>query len=236
MKKVRLDDLIDGILTAHPDQPLDQLTSAVLTAQHFEDIADHLIGHFVDRARHSGASWSEIGESLGVTKQAAQQRFTPKASQEMFSRFTDKARAVLVRSMELTRDSNRSEIEPAHIALALADVPDSLALHALATQGVTVEALRAALAPQVAGPEDAPEPPVLIPYSGAAKKVIELSVREAVRLGHNYVGTEHILLALLIEKSGTPAVFDALNIDAVAIGSFINDALATIANSGDAAK
>src|SRR6476646_1638790 len=132
MTKVRLDDLIDGIRTAHPDQPLDQLTSAVLTAQHFEDIADHLIGHFVDRARHSGASWSEIGESLGVTKQAAQQRFTPKARQEMFSRFTDKARTVLVRSMELTRATNHSEIEPAHIALALADVPDSLALHALA--------------------------------------------------------------------------------------------------------
>src|SRR6476646_2218772 len=147
MTKVRLDDLIDGIRTAHPDQPLDQLTSAVLTAQHFEDIADHLIGHFVDRARHSGASWSEIGESLGVTKQAAQQRFTPKASQEMFSRFTEKARTVLVQSMEQARLGNHSEIEPAHIALALLVVPDSFAVRALADRGITPDALRAALTP-----------------------------------------------------------------------------------------
>ncbi|MET0459721.1 MAG: ATP-dependent Clp protease ATP-binding subunit, partial [Ilumatobacteraceae bacterium] len=57
---VRLDDLIDAIRRVHPDV-LDQLSDAVLAAEHLGDVADHLVGHFVDQARRSGASWSDIG-------------------------------------------------------------------------------------------------------------------------------------------------------------------------------
>lgn len=92
MMKLRLDDLIDGIRTQYPDQPLDQLTAAVLTADHMGELADHLIGHFVDQARRSGASWTEIGGRIGVTKQGAQQRFTPKDDPNMFTRFTGRRR------------------------------------------------------------------------------------------------------------------------------------------------
>src|SRR3954453_21151439 len=100
---VRLDDLIDGIKRAHPDA-LDQLADAVLAADHLGEVADHLIGHFVDQARRSGASWTEIGQSMGVTKQAAQKRFVPKAGAEPaqldpnegFARFTTRARNVVV--------------------------------------------------------------------------------------------------------------------------------------------
>ena len=74
---VRLDDLIAGIKKARPDV-LDQLSDAVVAADHLGDVADHLIGHFVDQARRSGASWTDIGRSMGVTKQAAQKRFIPK--------------------------------------------------------------------------------------------------------------------------------------------------------------
>src|SRR6478752_1017166 len=76
---VRLDDLIDAIKKVHTDA-LDQLSDAVIAADHLGEVADHLIGHFVDQARRSGASWSEIGRSMGVTKQAAQKRFVPKES------------------------------------------------------------------------------------------------------------------------------------------------------------
>ena len=72
--QVRLDDLIAGIKKSHTDS-LDQLSGAVLVAEYLGDVADHLIGHFVDQARRSGASWTEIGRSMGVSKQAAQQRF-----------------------------------------------------------------------------------------------------------------------------------------------------------------
>jgi hypothetical protein len=234
MAKLRLDDLIDGIRTAHPDHPLDQLTSAVLTAQHITDIADHLIGHFVDSARHSGASWSEIGECLGVTKQAAQQRFTPKANEMMFSRFTEKARTALFQSMEEARAGNHSEIEPAHIAIAVAAVPDSFATRILADQGVSATAVRTALQAQAVAPAGASEPPAMIPYSAASKKAIELSVREAVRLGHNYVGTEHMLLALLTQSPETPSVLADLNVDVAAAEEFLTAALASISPSGQA--
>src|SRR3954449_9457127 len=100
---VRLDDLIEGITKVPTDAP-DQLSDAVLAADHLGEVADHLIGHFVDQARRSGASWTEIGRSMGVTKQAAQKRFVPKGSGEPaaldpsqgFGRFTDRARNVVV--------------------------------------------------------------------------------------------------------------------------------------------
>ena len=63
-------------------EPLEQLTDAVLAAESLGEIADHLIGHFVDQARRSGASWTDIGKCMGVTKQAAQKRFVPKARLE----------------------------------------------------------------------------------------------------------------------------------------------------------
>ena len=75
---VRLDEMINAIKTVHGDV-LDQLADAVLAAEHLGEIADHLIGHFVDQARRSGASWTYIGKSMGVTKQAAQKRFVPRA-------------------------------------------------------------------------------------------------------------------------------------------------------------
>src|SRR5438309_11712426 len=98
---VRLDDLIDAIKKVHSDA-LDQLTDAVLAADHLGEVADHLIGHFVDQARRSGASWTDIGRSMGVTKQAAQKRFVPKEPGSVgdldpsqgFSRFTPRARNV----------------------------------------------------------------------------------------------------------------------------------------------
>src|SRR3954454_11851530 len=104
---VRLDDLIAAIKQGRPDV-LDQLSDAVLAGDHLGDVADHLVGHFVDQARRSGASWTEIGRSMGVTKQAAQKRFVPKAADEQsaldpsqgFGRFTDRARKVVVVSQE----------------------------------------------------------------------------------------------------------------------------------------
>src|SRR3954469_1526890 len=94
---VRLDDLINAIKSVHSD-PLEQLTDAAMAADHLGDVADHLVGHFVDQARRSGASWRDIGASMGVTKQAVQKRFVAKDPGEIsidanqgFSRFTIRA-------------------------------------------------------------------------------------------------------------------------------------------------
>src|SRR3712207_9520368 len=96
---VKLDDLITTIKKVHTE-PLDQLADAVLAADHLGELADHLVGHFVDQARRSGASWTDIGRAMGVTKQAARKRFVPKnpgdatdpAANAGFGRFTERAR------------------------------------------------------------------------------------------------------------------------------------------------
>ena len=196
---VRLDDLIAAIKKVH-EEPLEQLQDAVLAGEHLGDVADHLIGHFVDQARRSGASWTDIGRSMGVTRQAAQKRFVPKEGNDLdpsqgFNRYTPRARNTVMAAHQEAQTAHHAEGLPEHLVLGLLAEPQGLAVKAITEQGVTVpavaEAARAALPPAV---EDAPE---LVPYGPAAKKVLELTFREALRLGHNYIGTEHILLALL---------------------------------------
>jgi Clp amino terminal domain, pathogenicity island component len=195
---VRLDDLINAIKKVHTDE-LDQLADAVLAADHLGDLADHLIGHFVDQARRSGASWTEIGKSMGVSKQAAQKRFVPKPETAVldpdagFARFTPRARNLVVLAQNNANAAGNAEIQPEHLLLALLEDADSLGCLLLTRGGVDIDALREA----VALPERVDEPPSLVPFSGQARKVLELTFREALRLGHNYIGTEHILLALL---------------------------------------
>jgi ATP-dependent Clp protease ATP-binding subunit ClpA len=137
---VRLDDLINVIKTAH-DEPLEQLTDAMLAAEALGDVADHLIGHFVDQARRSGASWTDIGKCMGVTKQAAQKRFVPRTetnpldASEGFSRFTPRARNVVVESQNKAHAAGNDEITPAHLLLGLFTDPASLAVRLLAGHG-----------------------------------------------------------------------------------------------------
>ncbi|MFJ2394938.1 MULTISPECIES: Clp protease N-terminal domain-containing protein [unclassified Streptomyces] len=201
---VRLDDLIEAIKKVHTDA-LDQLQDAVIAADHLGDVADHLIGHFVDQARRSGASWTDIGRSMGVTRQAAQKRFVPKAESDLdpsqgFGRYTPRARNVVMAAHAAAKTSGNAEGLPEHLVLGLLAEPGGLAALAITAQGVTLEALHAAAT--AALPPAAAEVPELVPYGPAAKKVLELTFREALRLGHNYIGTEHILLALLEHENG----------------------------------
>ena len=193
---VRLDDLIGVIKQVHTE-PLDRLTDAVLAAETLGDVADHLIGHFVDQARRSGASWTEIGKCMGVTKQAAQKRFVPKVDAALdpdagFGRFTPRARNVVVEAQNKAHDAGNAEIQPAHLLLALFTDPNGLAAKLLAGQGIDADAVGKA----ITLPERVDDVPVLIPFNGQARKALELTFRQALRLGHNYIGTEHLLLAL----------------------------------------
>ena len=200
---VRLDELINAIKQVHPDV-LDQLADAVLAAEHLGEIADHLIGHFVDQARRSGASWTDIGKSMGVTKQAAQKRFVPRAEptaldpEQGFGRFTPRARNAVVVAQNAAHEAANCEITPDHLLLGVLGDPAALAAVLLSRQRVEAETVRAA----VALPPACPETPELIPFSGPARKALELTFREALRLGHNYIGTEHLLLALLELEDG----------------------------------
>ncbi|PJE14128.1 Clp protease N-terminal domain-containing protein [Mycobacterium sp.] len=201
---VRLDELINAIKKVHTDA-LDQLADAVLTSETLGEVADHLIGHFVDQARRSGASWTEIGKAMGVTKQAAQKRFVPRAEatpldpEQGFGRFTPRARGAVVAAQNVAHEAGNAEITPNHLLLGTLSDPAALATVLLRLQKIDT----AALQKSIELPAAAEETPSLIPFSGPARKALELTFREALRLGHNYIGTEHLLLALLELEDGT---------------------------------
>ncbi|MGW1678883.1 Clp protease N-terminal domain-containing protein [Saccharopolyspora sp. NPDC002376] len=230
---VSLDQLIAAIKKVHGDA-LEQLSSAVVAGEHLGEVADHLIGHFVDQARRSGASWTDIGKSMGVSKQAAQKRFVPKGPGEIsdldpsqgFSRFTPRARNVVVLSQKEAREAGNVEIRPEHLVLGLLAESDGLGAKAIVAQGVSLDAVRQEMLGAL--PEPVDEVPHLIPFDGAAKKVLELTFREALRLGHNYIGTEHVLLALLENEAGA-GVLSGLGIEKAACEGSIAAALAEIA-------
>lgn len=204
---IRLDDLIGAIVQVH-DDPLEQLQSAMIAADHLGDVADHLIGHFVDQARRSGASWTDIGRSMGVTKQAARKRFVPKGpgegndldASQGFQRFTPRAKHVVVAAHDLAIAGDHAFVTAGHLTLGLLAEPDAVAGRILTDLGATSEAVHAA----VVLPDAVDDPPrAFVPYDDSAKKSLELTFREALRLGHNYVGTEHLLLALLEHEDGS---------------------------------
>jgi hypothetical protein len=200
---VRLDDLIAAVHAAYPDgDPLTHLSDAVIVADRLSDNADHLVGHFVDQARRAGASWTEIGRSMGVTKQAAQKRFVPRSSPDVpelgnWSRFTDRARTALASAQRLAAAGQFEQVQPGHLLLGLLSEPEGLAARALAPQA-PLDRIAAAVAATL-GTGEHDHHGETVPFSPDARRVLAITLREALRLGHNYVGTEHVLLALMQE-------------------------------------
>ncbi len=189
---IRLDDLIRYVKDQQPDgTPLDHLSDAVVVAEQVGEIADHLIGHFVDQARRSGASWTGIGQSMGVSKQAAQKRFTDTG----MDRFTDRAKVVVLKAQNCARDHGHDQVSTEHLLFGLLSEWDGLAGMVLEELGVTKQAVENGLAEIM--PARGERKHFHVPFTPGMKKVRELTIAEAERLGHNYVGTEHILLGLL---------------------------------------
>ncbi|MFC9313914.1 Clp protease N-terminal domain-containing protein [Streptomyces nigra] len=231
---VRLDELIAAIKKVH-EEPLDQLQDAVIAADHLGEVADHLIGHFVDQARRSGASWTDIGRSMGVTRQAAQKRFVPKEGNDLdpqqgFGRYTPRARNVVMAAHNEAIAARNPEGRPEHLVLGLLAEPDGIAARAITARGVLLDTVRQAAAEAL--PPAADEIPELIPYGSGAKKVLELTFREALRLGHNYIGTEHILLALLEFENGS-GVLSGLGLTKEDAEAYVTEALSQYLRSGE---
>src|SRR6201984_1739824 len=121
----------------------------------------------------------------------------------LFERFTDRARRVLVLAQEEARLLNHNFIGTEHILLGLIHEGEGVAAKALESLGVSLEAVREKVEGLLGrGQQD---PAGHIPFTPRAKKVLELSLREALQLGHNYIGTEHILLGLIREGDGVAA-------------------------------
>ncbi len=192
----RLQDLITAVERQAGDDPLHRLTAASALAADLAHTADGLLGHFVDSARRSGQPWSRIGVALGVTRQAVQQRFV----EPDLTRFTDGARRAVTLAGEAARRRDRPATELEHLLLGLSAVPRSVAATVLVAAGASPDVIEGHLGEPRIGRAESPGDqaaavPPLAPKAG--RLLSEGAPGEAATLGHNYVGTEHVLLALL---------------------------------------
>jgi ATP-dependent Clp protease ATP-binding subunit ClpA len=121
----------------------------------------------------------------------------------MFERFTDRARRVVVLAQEEARMLDHNYVGTEHILLGLIHEGEGVAARALESLGISLEAVRQQVEEIIGQGQQAPSGH--IPFTPRAKKVLELSLREALQLGHNYIGTEHILLGLIREGEGVAA-------------------------------
>jgi hypothetical protein len=203
---VTLSDLVSRVNRLHPGgDALARLSEAVTMSETLGDRADQLVGHFVEAARNGGATWSDIGRIMGVSRQAVQKRFlfrSPVADLTNDARFTPRARAVMAASQEEARAAGHNYLGTEHIVLGLLSQPEGLAAKFL-SERTTPERLRAAIGAAL-GPRIEDEPQQ-ISYTPRGKRSVELSTQEAQRLGHDYVGTEHLLLGVLTEHYGVGA-------------------------------
>jgi hypothetical protein len=233
---VSLDTLITYVKVQRPGgSPLDNLSDAFTVSAQLGEQADSLIGHFVDQARHSGASWSQIGASMGVTKQAAQQRFVPRGPDKGtpgfgdFSRFTTRARSVLAAAEDLAHGADAAVIGSDHLAAGLMAEPDGLAAKAIVALGVSAGQLRAAFGlPEAAATAEGGTSAERVPLGPGAVATLKAALRQALHLGHNYIGTEHILLGLVDEQDSTAATLAGLGVTKPAAQQQITAAFAAL--------
>ena len=140
----------------------------------------------------SGTSWLDLAHDP-----------QPWEAISLFERFTDRARRVVVLAQEEARLLNHNYIGTEHILLGLIHEGEGVAAKALESLGISLEAVRSQVE-EIIG-QGGSSPSGHIPFTPRAKKVLELSLREALQLGHNYIGTEHILLGLIREGEGVAA-------------------------------
>lgn len=203
-----LADLIHRVDERSPsERPLDRLELAVTVANQLDLLADGLVGHFVDRAKADGSSWAQVGAVLGVSKQAAQQRFVP--TDPDLTRWTDRAKKALDHAHQEAVRLGQAFVGTEHLLLGILR-GDNLATVALAELAVDVAELSRLLEGSTR-----PRPTVKakeLPYTPLARQALERTLREALRLGHNYVGTEHVLIALAAGEGGAAEALTATGV------------------------
>jgi hypothetical protein len=233
---VPLDNLIAYVKTLRPEGgPLENVTDAFAVSEQLDEQSDALLGYFVDQARRSGLSWSQIGSAMGVSKQAAQKRFVPgQASDHLradgfktFSRFTDRAVRVLFAADHLAADrpashpadgqeksATRPAIGAAQLAAALLSEPEGLAAKAIRQGGLLPEQIYAVVgigpAPQLPNQDRASARELT--FDDSAKAAFREALKWALRMGHNYIGTEHLLLGVLFSGGPVSEAFTDLGL------------------------
>jgi hypothetical protein len=195
-------EIIDAIRadSASAD-PLDQLVTAAEMVAAISEVSDSALGFFVDQCRRNGRSWAEISGALGVTKQAAHKRFT--ATEPTAELLTALAQGGLFAAGQEAIRLGHNYVGTEHLLLGLLDSKRGIACQVLNDRGVVRKTVReriAAIVPPVPGHLSTPGP-----YTPRATQCLTRATSEALTLGHNYVGTEHLLLAVSADADGLAA-------------------------------
>src|SRR6201995_4656633 len=190
---ISLTDLIERLDADLPEATaLARITEAQLRARTLSDLGDQLVGHYVGKAKQAGASWSEIGDAIGVSKQAAQQRHSPTP----FDRYTDLNRHSIVLAQEAARTHKHDSIGTENMMLGLLGEPRGLAYELLVASAGPEQRIQDAVE-EAMPPAGKKAPRGHIAFRPESKEAIEQAIRAAADLGHDWVGTEHSLLGLL---------------------------------------
>ncbi len=194
--------------------PLDRLSVAAAKGAELAAEADALIDHFVAEARRGGCSWTEIGERLGVTKQAVRERFGDRVEIAGRERFMPRLRRCVSAAGELAQRHGAGQVGTVHLLLALA-ANEGVASSALDHLGVTPLKLETALGSQLGEGPAAPDRPPESPELGEALRAASALAFER---GYDYVGTEHVLFVLATETGAhTRRTLEHLGVDVAAV-------------------
>ncbi|MGH8976859.1 MAG: Clp protease N-terminal domain-containing protein [Acidimicrobiia bacterium] len=191
-----LSSLIEEVEHSAPStDPLAQLETASATAQQVDEVTDSMLSHFVDKCRRAGHSWAEIGGALGVSKQAVQKRFTTEMLEPQgWDRFTPRARRLVTDHAPAAAESlGHNWVGTEHLLLGFYAEPEAIAPRVLEGFGLDRDTVVAGINRRIAPGASSTARGPFTPRAWAA---LASTPREAVDLGHNYVGTEHQLLAL----------------------------------------
>lgn len=173
---------------------LERLGAAVVLAGELRELGDRLVDRYVDAARAEKRSWSQIGEALGVSKQAAQQRFVvPSVKAAAWPGVSEAASVVIGRAVDEARGLGHRYLGTEHVLLALAS-DQGLAGSALARLGLTTDGVREQIL-GVVGPGHS-HASATLGITPRTKRVLGAARKEAGRLGHRCADTEHLLLAV----------------------------------------
>jgi Clp amino terminal domain, pathogenicity island component len=206
MVAITLDVLIDEVRSGFEDAPvLDRLTRAVDLSGQVSELGENLVGFYVDEARRSGATWSEIGERLGVSRQAVQKRFIPSAESKDRAGFWDRASIELRSAVKAARNQaqarRKTYLGTEHLLLGIIEQPKDHASRVLATCGADPITLRGAVDGRV-GPITGEPLPDETPFTQLALNSLQHALREALRANASSIDTIHLALGLITVGKG----------------------------------
>lgn len=195
-----LADLIDHLEADLPDADLlVKIGEAQRRARTLSGLSELLVGHYVTRAKLANLSWSQIGHAVGVSKQAAQERWNP----QTFALFTSHARHAITLSHDAARARRHQHLGTEHLLLGILGEPEGLGAQILRELTGSTERIEAAIEAKLEpGMTDSPSKIPLTPRAQAAQ---QNALDQALNLRHDHLGTEHLLLGILAVADGLAA-------------------------------